>query len=158
MGLNIDQQTAKRVYFESPEWFKRQLEEAFGKESFKKLSYKDIKTFDDACRACGTTEEEFNEKFQNLGQDTDTIFYEKLKIVVKSINQEWTADWNNTNQRKWYPWFNLSSGFGFVVSGCVYGCAFTGVGSRLCYESEDKSNYAAKQFIDIYEQFITIKN
>jgi hypothetical protein len=123
----------------------------------KEFDYKTIKSFDDACRACGTTEEEFNAKFKNLGLDSDTISYEKLKIITKAINNGWTPDWNNTRQYKWWPWFRLSSGFGFDGSGCDYGYAGTSVGSRLCFESEAKSDYAAEQFIDIYEEYITIK-
>ena len=124
------------------------------KSAAKGFDYKTIKSFDDACRACGTTEEEFNTKFQNLGLDSDTINYEKLKIIARAINNGWTPDWNNTNQQKWYPWFKLSSGFGFLVSDFVCGCTGAGSGSRLCFESEAKSDYAAKQFMDIYKQFI----
>ena len=51
----------------------------------------------------------------------------------------------------------LSSGFGF--SGSVYDYDFTGasVGSRLCFESKEKADYAANQFLKIYEDFLTIK-
>ncbi|MEI7424468.1 MAG: hypothetical protein WCK18_20370, partial [Prolixibacteraceae bacterium] len=65
-------------------------------------------------------------------------------------------DWNNTDQRKWWPYFNLSSGFGFSYSFFGYGYASTFVGSRLCFETSEKSNYAANQFIDLYKEFLTI--
>ena len=157
MELTLKKSTAKKLYPEAPEWFQKVLTETFGADYFKKIELTDIKTFADACEECGTTEEEFNELFGHIGLSDDTIAYEKMKIIVKAINQGWTPDWSNSDQYKYWPYFNLSSGFGF--SGSDYDCDGTdaGVGSRLCFETREKSNYAAQQFIDIYEQFLTIK-
>jgi len=157
MELTLKKTTAKKLFPESPVWFQKVLIETFGENYFKKRDYTDIKTFADACEECGTTEEEFNERFASLGLDADTINYEKAKIVVKAINQGWTPDWSNSNQYKYWPYFNLSSGFGFSDSVYDFGNASTTVGSRLCFETKEKCTYAAKQFIDIYEQFLTIK-
>ena len=157
MELTLKKTTAKKLYPESPEWFQKVLTETFGADCFKKREFYDIKTFADACEEIGITEEEFNYRFAALGLDPDTINYEKLKIVAKAINQGWTADWDNTDQQKWWPYFKLSSGFGFSDSLFSFDCTGAGVGSRLCFETEKKSTYAANQFIDIYEQFLTIK-
>jgi hypothetical protein len=87
--------------------------------------------------------------------DEDTIAYEKAKIVTKAINQDWVPDWNNPSQYKYWPWFNLSSGFGFSYSGSDCAYAHSVVGSRLCFESREKSDYAGKQFLEIYKAFLT---
>lgn len=155
MELKIKKETAKKLYVESADWFKEVLVETFGEECFKKIKWEDIKTFDDACRVCGTTEAEFNAKWEKLGLDLDTIFYEKLKIVAKAINQGWVPDWGNTSQYKYYPWFDvLPSGSGFSRS--VYYCTRTdtSVGSRLCFETSEKAKYAGTQFIDIYKNYL----
>jgi len=157
MSLEIEKQTAKRLYPTSPDWFKSQLEESFGKEFFDEKEFEKIKTFADACKSCGTTEKEFNERFSKLGLSDDTLCYEKLKIVAQSINNGWIPDWNNSTQKKWWPWFNLSSGFGFSASNYDYTFADSLVGSRLCFESSEKSDYAANQFLELYEGFLTIK-
>jgi len=158
--MNINRKTAKKLYHESPGWFKEQLEAEFGVDYFKLNSYKSIKTFEDACEELEINPEEiFNEK------DTpDEIAYKKLKIIVRAINtnakgETWVPDWNNTDQRKWWPWFVLSSGsgFGFSFSFYDYAITLTSVGARLCFETKEQSDYAANQFIDIYEQFLTIK-
>lgn len=154
MKLELQKRTAKRLFPDAPDWFQKIMKETFGEDFFKKKHFTEIKTFSDACEAIGTTEEEFNKRWENLGLPNDTISYEKVKIVVKAINQGWTPDWDNSNQQKWFPIFNLSSGFGFSYSHYYYGITFTHVGSRLCFESEEKSDYAAKQFIDLYKQFI----
>lgn len=151
--LTLKKTTAKRLYPEAPGWFQKVLNESFGEDFFSEREFTDIKTFEDACNELGIDpDEEFN------GNDLpDEVAYKKLKIVAKAINQGWEPDWNNTNQRKWWPYFKLSSGFGFSHS--AYHCDYTvtAVGSRLCFETEEKCTYAAKQFIDIYEQFMTIK-
>jgi len=156
MELKIEKKTARRLFPESPEWFREVLTETFGKETFAKRNFTDIKTFEDACDELGIVNNSCRPIFDDE-EDPDEIAYKKLKVIVKAINQGWTPYWSDGDQIKWWPYFNLSSGFGF--SGSAYGCDGTDtfVGSRLCFETEAKSNYCAKQFIDLYEQFLTIK-
>jgi len=148
MELRIKKETAKRLYPEAQDWFKEILEETFGKECFLKRNFRDIKTFEDACDELAIS--------MAINKDScDETAYKKLKIIVKAINQGWTPDWNDTNQRKWFPWFKVSSsGLGF--DDALYSCddSDATVGSRLCFESEEKARYAANQFIDLYKQFL----
>jgi hypothetical protein len=153
--MEMTLEKAKAIYPTSPTWFQKELTAEFGAKSFEKRSFKDIKTFEDACEELGIDDPE------SLFTENDTpdeIAYKKLKVVAKAINQGWVPDWDNKSQQKWWPWFNLSSGFGFSCSDYFCDCAGTTVGSRLCFESEAKSNYAATQFIDIYKQFLTLNN
>jgi hypothetical protein len=149
--MNITVQTAEKLYKESPKWFQEQLEEFFGKKTFIQRKFTEIKTFQDACDELGILPEDIQE---SAADTPDEIAYKKLKVIIKAINHGWQPDWNNTGQRKWWPWFKLSSGFGFDVSFYFCDYTFTFVGSRLCFESEEKSNYAAKQFLDIYKDFL----
>ena len=146
---------AKAIYPTSPAWFQKELANEFGAKAFEKRSFKDIKTFEDACEELGI---ENPESLFTENDTPDEIAYKKLKIVVKAINQGWVPDWDNKNQSKWWPWFNLSSGFGFSHSNYDYDYTHTAVGSRLCFASEAQSNYAASQFIDLYKQFLTLNN
>jgi len=151
--MEITKQEAKRIYPDAPEWLKEKLEQEFGADYFQHESYEEIKTFEDACAKL-----DIDPLLVSNESDTpDEAAYKKLKLIVKAINAGWEPDWNNTGQRKYWPWFRLSSGFGCSDSTYYYGHAITGVGSRLCFESEEKSTYAANQFIDIYEQFLTVK-
>lgn len=151
--MEINKQTAKMIYEGSPDWFKSQLEKEFGKGNFIKNEFENIKTFEDACNALGVNPDEvYNEK-----DLPDEIAYKKLKVIVKAINKSWVPDWNNGDERKWWPWFNLSSGFGFSGSNYDYASTYTTVGSRLCFKTEEQSDFAAMQFIDLYEQLLTIK-
>jgi len=148
--VKVTKETAKKLYDSAPDFFKKQLEVAFGKDAFRKIDYRDIKTFKDACKALDIDTDA-------ISNDTDTkdeAAYKKLKVIIQAINQGWIPDWNDTNQKKWYPWFRLSSGFGFDGSYCTCGISLADVGSRLCFESEAKANYAGKQFTTIYEGFL----
>ena len=149
MGLTLQKSTAKKIYPDSPDWFKKVLEENFGKELFKKRSIEDIKTFEDAC-------DELSIDPETVTQENDTpdeAAYKKFKIIAAAINQGWTPDWNNSNQYKWTPWFKLSSGFGFSGSGYGRSSAGAGAGSRLCTDSSEKARYIAEQFKAEYQDY-----
>ena len=148
--VKVTKETAKKLYDSVPDFFKEQLEAAFGKDAFRKIDYKDIKTFKDACNALDIDPD----AVCNKGDTLDEAAYKKLKIIAKAINQGWVPDWDNTNERKWFPWFSLSSGFGFV--GSYYGCggSAAAVGSRLCTDTNDKALYIAEQFKDLYQEYL----
>jgi hypothetical protein len=159
MELKIKKETAKEIYDESPSGLKKILEETFGADAFKKTDYRDFKTFDDLCRATGTTESDFYEKWDLRVFNPSTVAFERLKILTKAYNQDWIFDAYNTNQKKWYPYYNiLSSGFGFSHSGYICVIASTYVGSRLCFKDEETSNHAGTTFKELFEEFITAKD
>ncbi|NJO70081.1 MAG: hypothetical protein HC830_13075, partial [Bacteroidetes bacterium] len=97
-----------------------------------------IETFEDACEVLGITTDSCKPIF-NEEEDVDEIAYKKLKVIIRAVNNGWLPDWDNLNQHKWFPVFALSSGFGFSYS--RYDCTgtLTYVGSRLCFETEEKA-------------------
>jgi hypothetical protein len=142
----------KKLFNESPDWFKQDLIDQFGENAFKPISFKDIKSFEDACEAMQVKPEDIIRDLDTV----DEIAYKKLKVIAQAINQGWTPNWTDTDQPKWYPWFKLSSGFGFSSSYYHYTRTSTSVGSRLCFESEEKANYAGKQFEQLYKDLLTL--
>jgi hypothetical protein len=112
----------------------------------------DVKTFEDACETEGIdpTDRKFTQG------DPDDIAYQKLKVIKRAINPKgWTADWNNSNQRKWSPWFYMDKpGFRFYVAYYDITFTITSCGSRLCFSSEELATYAANQFLDIYKDLL----
>jgi hypothetical protein len=136
--------------------FQKVFNEITGQKETKEawVNYEDLKTFDDCCRQLGTAERDFDIKWNKLEVEADTIAYEKLKIVVRAINPEgWCPNWDDDNQ-KWWPYFNLSSGFGFWASTYFCDRTHSPVGSRLCFSSRERADYAGTQFVDIYKQFL----
>lgn len=124
----------------------------------KKFDYKSIKSFEDACAKLGidpTALPELSMIPEDLRKPILAAY--RLMIIYKAINNGWIPDWSNTNQWKYYPWFRvLSSGFGFSRSGCLYDCTDSSVGSRLCTDTSDKSDYIAEQFKQEYIDYMLI--
>ncbi|MGQ0738389.1 MAG: hypothetical protein ACT4OJ_04950 [Bacteroidota bacterium] len=115
-----------------------------------------VKTFEDACRELGITQSELTVSGE-LGKDFKCIAaHAQLIIVCKALNEDWTPDWANDNQYKYYPWFDLSSGSGLSYYDCDYRHSASYVGSRLCFKSAELAKYAANQFKDIYTDFFII--
>jgi len=156
--MKIDEQTAKKLYNQSPDWFQERLRNEYGEEFFTKRFFDDFKTYRDLCIAAGTTEEEFEKKWDPRVFDPSTISFERLKICTKAYNQDWPFDTFNTEQRKWFPWFKVSSsGLGFGGTDCDYVFSHATVGSRLCFKDQESAEHAGTTFIKLFEDFITAK-
>ena len=115
-----------------------------------------VKTFEDARKLTGRPDVP---DFSNLPTDMRKHFEAQYKMIViaEALNEGWIPDWDNYNEYKYYPWFEMSpssSSFAFDVSACDYAFARAGSGSRLCLKSKELSEYCGKQFIDLWKQFI----
>lgn len=144
-----------------------------------------IKTFEDAIAALG--ENHPNVIAYNCMVDVDEydepdiLAYMKMRIVAAALNEGWTPDWGNKNERKWYPWFYIlteeeyndldddakcrvvgrASGNAFAYGGLV--CSYansvsasshTYGGSRLAFKSKELAEYAGKQFGELWATFL----
>ncbi len=156
--MKLTEEMAIRLYPKSEDWFKEILEKEFSRETFLRTDFKNLKTFDDCCRICGTTEVDFEKKWAEIPVDFQTIAFERLKIINQAINQKWIPDYFKTDQYKWAPWFVVSSsGFDFTLSDFSCDDACTYVGFRLCFESEEQSDHAGRNFTRYFQEFITGK-
>ena len=87
-----------------------------------------------------------------LGLTKNDIAYQKMVVIVEALNEGWKPDWNNTNERKCFPWFWMSpSSFAFYDSYYVNEGACAGSGSRLKLKSYVLADYCGKQFEDIWK-------
>ncbi|SFL09613.1 hypothetical protein SAMN05216357_112107 [Porphyromonadaceae bacterium KH3CP3RA] len=151
--LQIDEANARKLYKDATPEFKTTLEDTFGKEFFSDKITDRVKTYEDACRVLG--EVQLNELACFIsGLTQDEIFYRKLKTITKALNEGWTPDWSDGDQKKWFPYFNASSGFAFSDTDCLYSGPRAGDGSRLCFKSKELAEYAGRQFTDLYKGFI----
>ena len=128
----------------------------------KKFDYREIKTFEDACKRLGISPDltKFDGMFFSFNKKHLIANY-KLTIIYKAINDGWEADYSNSNECKYYPWFEWyqCSGYtfndsGFSFNGSSYGHSGSYVGSLLSTNSKEKCEYIGEQFIDIYYDFL----
>jgi hypothetical protein len=154
--LQISDKLARKIYLKADSEFKDLLEENFGVPFFNEKITDRVKTFEDAYNVLGIN----TGCVYSSSEEPDEIAYKKLKVIVKALNEGWTPDWNDDDQYKWYPWFELqktnSNPSGFRLDCVNYHYAGSAVGSRLCFRSRELAEYAAKQFEDLYKQFFTL--
>ena len=86
----------------------------------------------------------------------------KLWVIAKALNEGWKPDWSNYNEYKYYPYFYYTAdkggaGVGFASDDCAYVSTDSGVGSRLCFKSQELAEYAGKQFVGLYETLFVLK-
>lgn len=152
--LQITEQNARRLYENATSEFKATLEDTFGKEFFSQKITDRIKNYEDACKELGIEPIDYDE-MKDAGFTQDEILYRKIKTITQALNEGWKADWNDSDQYKWYPWFKMSSGgFVFYDTNCGRSVAHAGNASRLCFKSDELATYAGKQFLQLYSDFI----
>lgn len=149
--LQLSEQKARELYRSGSKELKTVLEESFGKDFFSQDVTERVKTYLDACHELGRKPLD-EKKLLELGLTKHDIAYQKLAIVTEALNEGWKADWDNSDENKYYPYFIMSpSSFAFCGSGYGSACAAAGSGSRLCYKTRKLAEYSAKQFIDIWK-------
>ena len=113
-----------------------------------------IKTFEDAMEATGRKEvPDFSSFPEEMRKYFEALF--KMVVIVEALNEGWKPDWDNYNECKYYPWFDMSpSSFAFDVSDCDRGSASAGSGSRLALKSEQLANYCGKQFLELWKEML----
>ena len=149
--LKVSKAVALSVYNSTDSAGKELICLLLGKRHFLTDPRDSIKTFDDACRDQGVVWNADDYK----GWTPDEIAYRKMKIIVAALNGDWVANWDDPNQKKWYPWFQWTpSGFRFNDTTYVNSLADAGSGSRLRLCSEEMARYFGTQFIDIINDYL----
>jgi hypothetical protein len=157
--MKLKKEEAKKIYEIQPDWVKQRLEEEFGKETFRKVTCTDFKTFDDLCKETkGISEEEFEKRLKDLPISDQMKRIARMEVISEGLNQEWVVDTLDTSQKKWTPIFTVSSsGLAFLFSDYDCGCTDARVGFPFVYKDEAISDYAANQFRKYWIEFLTNK-
>lgn len=115
-----------------------------------------IKSYVDACNDQGITPLNIS-AFSALPSidQVHAFASHRVTTVIRSLNEGWVPDWNNSSERKYYVWYQFGSGVGFSYGVYGYDRSYSAVGSRLHFKSEELAKYFASQFInEINEYFI----
>lgn len=114
---------------------------------------------------------------------SDTIAYLKLRIVVAALNEGWEPEYNDSEYR-WYPWFYFytnkeiddmdeeqksewcrcvgrsnnyayaNGGLSYAFANYAFSISNSFSGARLAFKTKELAEYAGKQFIEIYRDFV----
>lgn len=135
---------------------KKLLESLFGKIAPEKITKK-VLSFEDACDVLGIKPEDVLHASHSgfLDMHINSInAYCKLIVITEALNEGWKPNWDDEDEWKYYPWFYFNQpGFRLNIVCVIY--YYSAVGSRLCFRDSETAEYAAKQFLDIYKEFMT---
>lgn len=85
----------------------------------------------------------------------------KLITIAEAWNKadNFVPDYDNTNQYKWFPWFQKRGSAGFVCATTYYtaSSAYAYFGSRLCFSTSERAEQFGKQFIDLWNDFLLFR-
>ena len=113
-----------------------------------------IKTFEDAMEATGRKDiPDFSTFPEDMRKHFEAMF--KMVVIVEALNEGWKPDWDNWDECKYYPWFDMSpSSFAFHDSRYDDSDAYAGSGSRLALKSEELADYCGKQFVELWKEML----
>ena len=123
-----------------------------------------IKTFEDACNELGE-EHQYVKAYRewmrvSFAESEDVTAYFKLRIICAALNEGWVPRYTY-GERGWSPYFIIETGTDglfYSHSSSSPSTASANVGSRLCLKNEALATYCGKQFIDIWKDYLLIKN
>lgn len=156
--LQLGKDEAIRLYPDAAPEFKTMLESTFGKETFFKNIMDRIKSFEDVLKVIQPTDTLELAILSYSGKNARLIgqrAFLMVQMIAEVLNEGWKPDWSDSDEYKYYPWFEFKKGFGFSEATYDSWDAGTGVGSRLCFKNRELAEYAGSQFQDIYNEFLT---
>lgn len=182
--IKIQKENILKAYNNATEENKKMLEALFGKETFKPADIRErIKTFEDACNALGSDSQEvcdYHYLVDSKCASDDILAFSKIRIIVKALNEGWKPTFSEDEYR-FYPWYylytkeeyeNLSKeekkknckkidsidgancGLAFAYSSHAWSRSDSSLSARLAFRTRELAEYAAVQFIEIYEKFM----
>lgn len=85
----------------------------------------------------------------------------KLITIAEAWNKadNFVPDYDNTNQYKWFPWFQKrgTAGFVYAYANTAASHATANLGSRLCFSTSERAEQFGKQFIDLWNDFLLFR-
>ena len=140
-----------------------------------------VKTFEDACHESGIDPEQYMSKYED--EPADVIAYMKLRVICKALNEGWTPQFVK-GEFRYFPYFRLytdeeiskmseeeksrvvyrSYNVAYADGGVSYAYAvydsayvYASIGSWLIFKTRELTEYAGKQFIDLWTDFCLTK-
>ena len=174
-NIVLNKQNVEAAYKVADDNTKAVLTALFGESVVKPVRPEDVKervkSYEDACEELGIP------VVTDWGDmKIDEIAYAKLKTIVWALNEGWVPDWEDSDQYKYWVWFNMSDlnqWYSRVVArSCNYSYADGGValahcnytstntysnyGSRLALKSRDLAIYCGNTFASLWAEYLLI--
>jgi hypothetical protein len=153
--LKISEQEARKYYPTASDEFKAVLKTTFGKEFFNQKITDRVKSWQDVVDILEEQGEDvvLPYKVAKTKQQKSINALYKIQCIAKVLNEGWEPDFSNSNEYKYYPWFEYKKagwslpyvGYSFVSASSPFGCY---------YKTRYLVEYSSEVFIDIYKEYL----
>ena len=125
------------------------------------LNINTIQSYEDACQLLGI-KPTYPKFVQCAKIDRPSIIaYHKLIIIIRALNllpngKCWVPDFNKLHESKYRIWWNIIDNKLSFTAADAPSYTSTNIGSRLLFRSKRLAEYCAKQFKDLWQDYLII--
>lgn len=145
--LQIKQDSLLAAFRNAGKEGKQVLSDLFGKQVALYDNITDrVKSFEDACQVLGISTNVPEVKGLPRKHQKAIIANYKLIVIAEALNEGWKPNWQDSDEYKYYPWFDMSNPAGVGCSNTYNSASTTAAnfGSRLCLKIENSQSTSAR--------------
>lgn len=138
---------------------KQVLSDLFGKQVALYDNITDrVKSFEDACQVLGISTNVPEVKGLPRKHQKAIIANYKLIIIAEALNEGWKPNWQDSDEYKYYPWFDMSNpaGVGYSYTNNTASKTNANFGSRLCLKNRELAIYFGQTFTDLFNDSLLL--
>lgn len=138
---------------------KQVLSDLFGKQVALYDNITDrVKSFEDACQVLGISTNVPEVKGLPRKHQKAIIANYKLIVIAEALNEGWKPNWQDSDEYKYYPWFDMSNPAGVGCSFTHFTASYTlaDIGSRLCLKNRELAIYFGQTFTDLFNDSLLL--
>lgn len=138
---------------------KQVLSDLFGKQVALYDNITDrVKSFEDACQVLGISTNVPEVKGLPRKHQKAIIANYKLIVIAEALNEGWKPNWQDSDEYKYYPWFDMSNpaGVGYSNTFNTASTANADIGSRLCLKNRELAIYFGQTFTDLFNDSLLL--
>lgn len=138
---------------------KKVLSDLFGKQVALYDNIIDrVKSFEDACQVLGISTDVPEVKGLPRKHQKAIVANYKLIIIAEALNEGWKPNWQDSDEYKYYPWFDMSNpaGVGCSSTNSAASPTYAYVGSRLCFKNRELAIYFGQTFTDLLNESLLL--
>lgn len=157
--LQIKQDSLLAAFRNAGKEGKQVLSDLFGKQVALYDNITDrVKSFEDACQVLGISTNVPEVKGLPRKHQKAIIANYKLIVIAEALNEGWKPNWQDSDEYKYYPWFDMSNPAGVGYSNTYYTASHTSanVGSRLCLKNRELAIYFGQTFTDLFNDSLLL--
>lgn len=157
--LQIKQDSLLAAFRNAGKEGKQVLSDLFGKQVALYDNITDrVKSFEDACQVLGISTNVPEVKGLPRKHQKAIIANYKLIVIAEALNEGWKPNWQDSDEYKYYPWFDMSNpaGVGFSDTGLAASSTSANFGSRLCLKNRELAIYFGQTFTDLFNDSLLL--